>query len=199
MYRYIHLSKRTFEGLGGTPSRAPPPRRYLRVERLPVDRHHRGALGSPSTAYPDCHVDPLQLVHQVQELTRWTTPVTARRHARPGRRLQTRRRCPRAVTGMAIPMLCSSNLLPRGRRRVRREQNLAQLPPRRKRSCTSNGSIALPRKSSGASTGSSPMNSNRCSSTSPPCPPPDGRTRALAPCRTSGSPAGPPWRTGCSS
>jgi len=125
------------------------------------------------------------------------------RHARPGRRLRTRHRCPRAITGMTIRSLCSSNLLPRGRRRVRREQDLAQLPPRRERSCASNGSIGLPQKSSGASTRSSPVEflgirlpEVQLRLPAPPRRPYPGPPGAMANVEI---PGGPPWRTRCSS
>lgn len=74
----------TGEGLGGTPSRAPPPPpgppSRTSTRRPPPSR----CPGQPSTASPDCHVDPLQPLHQVQEPTRWTTPATYWSTCTPG-------------------------------------------------------------------------------------------------------------------
>ncbi len=82
-------------------------RRDFRIERLPADRR-------PAAPYPDRHIDPLLPPRQVQELTRRTPRSSAWRHARPERRLRTQRRCPRAITAMAIPTFGLSNLLTGG-------------------------------------------------------------------------------------
>lgn len=82
-------------------------RRDFRIERLPADRR-------PAAPYPDRHIDPLLPPRQVQELTRRTPRSSAWRHARPERRLRTQRRCPQAITAMAIPTFGLSNLLTGG-------------------------------------------------------------------------------------
>jgi hypothetical protein len=129
------------------------------------------------------------------------------RHARPGRRRRTQRRCPLAITVMRIPMLCSSNLLPRkaspGVTRTR--SRLA--PPSR-------GALLrvaqLDRVAEDVFRGLDEVVERRLRTNSNPAGaaaarlhplgPPDGRTRApLAPWGTPGSPAGLPWRTRCSS
>ena len=129
------------------------------------------------------------------------------RHARPGRRRRTRRRCPLAITVMRIPMLCSSNLLPRDASPGVTRSRSRLAPPSR-------GALLhveqLDRVAEEVFRGlnqvverrvhmNSDSQGSSCSPTSP-LGPPDGRTRApLAPWRAPGSPAGRPWRTRCSS
>lgn len=72
------------------------------------------------------------------------------RHARPERR-----RRPLAITVMRIPMLCSSNLLPREASPGVTRTRSRPAPHRGERSCVSRSSIGLPKMSSGASTRSS--------------------------------------------
>lgn len=57
---------------------------YIREDRLPVERHRRGAVRRCCTPSPDRHVDQVQPPPQVQELTRTTSAATCTATCTPG-------------------------------------------------------------------------------------------------------------------